>query len=230
VIDPGVDLDRVLTGRIALPGTRYPDAQKATRFYADLIARLRANTAVENAAAASFVPAGTGGFGLGRVFVAQGRPDPPVGTEVDAMWNVVTPDYFRTVGMTLLRGRQFTDDDTSSSTPVMIVSESFAARMFPGESALGKRARSWRDENLQREIVGVVADVRFFELNDTPRSAMYVPHTQNSWGSMLITIRARAGDPLALAPLLRKSVAEADPLLAVSNVGTMAEAGLILLI
>jgi len=226
VIDPGVDLDRVLTGRIALPGTRYPDAQKATRFYADLIARLRANTAVENAAAASFVPAGTGGFGLGRVFVAQGRPDPPVGTEVDAMWNVVTPDYFRTVGMTLLRGRQFTDDDTSSSTPVMIVSESFAARMFPGESAVGKRARSWRDENVQREIVGVVTDVRFLELNDTPRSAMYVPHTQNSWGSMLITIRARAGDPLALAPLLRKSVAEADPLLAVANVGTMAEAAM----
>jgi ABC-type antimicrobial peptide transport system permease subunit len=98
--------------------------------------------------------------------------------------------------------------------------------MFPGESALGKRARSWRDENLQREIVGVVSDVRYFELNDTPRSAMYVPHTQNSWSSMVITLRARAGDPSALAPLLRRSVAESDPLLAVASVGTMADAAM----
>ena len=222
-VDPGVDLDRVLTGRISLPGTRYPDAQKRTQFYADLITSLRAEAVVEDAAAASWVPVGTGGFGLGRVFVAEGRPDPPVGTEVDASWNVITPGFFRTVGMTLVRGRQFTDDDTSASKPVMIVSESFAARMFPGESALGKRARSWRDENIQREIVGVVSDVRFEGLADKPGSAMYVPHTQNAWSSMLITIRARAGDPAALQATLRKSVAARDPLLAVAGVSTMAD-------
>src|SRR6185295_4909927 len=102
---------------------------------------------------------------------------------------------------------QFTADDAAASTPVMIVSESFAARMFPGESALGKRARSWRDENVQREIVGVVSDVRYTGLSEKPGSTMYVPHAQDSWSSMLVAIRARAGNPAALAPVLRRSVA-----------------------
>ena len=223
-VDPGVDVDRVLTGRIALPGSRYQDSQKRTAFYADLVARLRAEAQVEYAAAASFVPAGTGGFGLGRVFIAEGRPDPPAGTDVGAQWNVVTPDYFRAVGMTLIGGRHFTDDDKATSAAVMIVSESFAAKMFPGESALGKRVRSWRDENVQREIVGVVSDVRYASLSEKPGSAIYVPHAQDPWSSMLVTLRARAGDPAALASVLRRSVAEQDALLAVARVSTMADA------
>ncbi len=149
---------------------------------------------VEAAALTSFVPVGGGGFGLGRVFLAEGRPEPPAGSDVAAQWNVITPDYFRTLGIPMRQGRAFTDRDTAASTPVIIVSTSFARRMFPDEDPIGKRVRSWRDENLLREIVGVVADVKYRGLADTERPLVYVPHTQNSWGAMRTVVRARHGD------------------------------------
>src|SRR6185295_17082223 len=186
-------------GRISLPGARYGDAEKSSRFFTDLIARIAADPRVESAAAASFVPVGTGGFGLGRVFLFEGQPEPPASQDLGAQWNVITPDYFRAVGMKLLAGRAFSDFDQSTSTPVTIVSDSFAKRMFPNESPLGKRVRSWRDENVYREIVGVVSEVRYTGLSDKFAPQFYVPHTQNSWGAMLLTVRARSGDPNGLA-------------------------------
>ena len=223
-VDPGVDLDRVLTARISLPGARYPDPAKRAQFHADLATRLQQNAAVEYAASASFVPAGTGGFGLGRVFLPEGRPEPPAAPDVPAQWNSVTPEYFRAVGMKLLSGREFADHDKGGSTPVMIVSASFANKMFGDEPALGKRVRSWRDENVYREIVGVVSEIRYQGLADTPGPQVYVPYAQDSWSSMLIVARARSGDPMQLAPLVRQAVGSLDGLLAVARVTTMAQA------
>jgi putative ABC transport system permease protein len=223
-VAPGVDVDRVLTGRISMPNARYPTGEKVGVFFDDLFGRLLANPDVASVAAATFVPAGTGGFGLGRVFLAEGRPEPPAGTDVDARWTVVTPGYFETVGIPLRQGRDFTADDRERMTPVAIVSESFVRKMFPNESPLGKRVRSWRDENLLREIVGVVGDVKTDGLADTEISGVYVPYRQDPWGSMLLVVRARQGDPSALAPAMRRAVAAADPLMALARVDTMASA------
>jgi predicted permease len=167
------------------------------------------------------VPAGGGGFGLGRVFLAEGRPAPPAGTDVAAMWNVVTPDYFSTVGIRVREGRAFSDRDGAATTPVMIVSSSFALAMFPGQSPIGRRVRSWRDENLLREIVGVVDDVRVEGLADREHPLVYVPHTQNSWGGLLIVVRARRGDPAALAGPVRRAVGALDPTLALADVRSL---------
>lgn len=222
-VDPGVDLQHVLSARISIPAARYPnDAARATFVHA-LVARLDADPAIDRAALTSYVPAGGGGFGLGRVFLAEGRPEPPAGTDVQAQWNVVTPDYFSTVGIRVREGRAFTDQDGAASTPAMIVSSSFARAMFPGESPIGRRVRSWRDENLLREIVGVVDDVKVEGLADRERPLVYVPHTQNSWGGMLIVARARRGDPAALAAPVRKAVGALDPTLALSNVRSLAD-------
>ena len=182
-VDPGVDVDRVLSARLTLPRNRYTTEAESIAFFQGLVDRLAASPGVESAAATSFVPVGGGGFGLGRVFLAEGRPEPPSAPDVSAQWNVITPDYFRTLGIPLLQGRAFSRDDRAASTPVVIVSQSFATRMFGEESAIGKRVRSWRDENVLREIVGIVGEVRYMGLGEREKlRQVYVPHTQNSWG------------------------------------------------
>jgi putative ABC transport system permease protein len=222
-VDAGVTLDRVISGRLSIPTARYTDAGKRSDFARRIVDALDADPAVESAAITSFVPAGGGGFNLGRAFLAEGRPEPPAGADVPAQWNVITPDYFRTVGIPVLAGRPFDARDTATSTPVMIVGESFAKRMFAGESPLGRRVRSWRDENVYREVVGVVADVKYTGLADRGNPLIYVPHPQDSWGSVLIVARARQGDPAALAPVLRRVVNGLDPNMAVAETRSLAE-------
>jgi len=105
---------------------------------------------------------------------------------------------------------------------VIIVNETFARRMFPAGDAIGHRIRSWRDENLLREIVGVVADVRYYGLGDADRALVYVPHRQNAWGIMVVAART-TGNPADFARAMREAVARIDPNLAVGRMGTLAE-------
>jgi hypothetical protein len=141
---------------------------------------------------------------------------------VGAQWNVITPDYFQTVGIPLLQGRAFSRDDRADSTPVVIVSRSFATQMFGDESPIGRRIRSWRDENVLREIVGVVGEVRYTSLDErTVSRQIYVPHSQNSWGLMNIVLRTSAGAAGGLESVLRHEVRAADADMAVSNVATL---------
>src|SRR5262245_25609903 len=92
--------------------------------------------------------------------------------------------------------------------------------MFPGEDPLGKRIRSWRDENKLREIVGVVGDVRYFGRDDELRGLVYVPHTQNTWRAMALNVRTQ-GNPVALIGAIRSQIKAVDKDLAVANINTM---------
>jgi predicted permease len=224
-VDPGVTLDRVVSGRLTLPGSRYRTLATRAQFTEDLARRLEESADVESAAITSYLPAGGGGSQLGRVFVAEGRPEPPVSPDVGAEWAVVTPRYFRTSGIPVLEGRSFSADDRADTTPVIIVSRSFARRMFPNESAIGRRVRSWRDENVLREIVGVVADVRFSGLADRERALIYIPYAQDdgSVGGMVAVARSRSADAAALGATLRRAVGAIDRDLAVADVRTLAE-------
>lgn len=219
-VDPGVDVEKVLVGQVLVPSARYPEPVARAQFYDRLTDALAAAPGVEAAAATSFLPAGGGGFGLGRVFLLEGQPEPPASSDYDAQWNVVTPDYFRTLGIPIVRGRAFTRQDTADSRPVMIINETMAARVFGKADPLGRRLRSWRDENLLREIVGVVADVRYYGLADEDRPLVYVPHHQNSWSSMTVALRAR-GNPAALADILRREVSRLDRDVAVARISTL---------
>lgn len=219
-VDPGVDVSNVLTARIIVAGARYPDAAKRAVFYKGLTERVAALPGVRSVGLTSRMPAGGPGSGLGRVFLAEGAPQPPAAPDHPAQWTVVDPGYFRTLRLPLLQGRTFTDADTASSTPVIVISERLAQQMFPGQDPIGKRIRSWRDENRLREIVGVVGDVKYFGLADRPRAAVYVPHMQDSWGTMMIAIRSD-GPPQNLVNALRGAVTAADPALALGDVGTL---------
>jgi putative ABC transport system permease protein len=215
-VDPGVDVERILAGRVTLPGARYTPPARV-QFYERLIDALTAAPGVEAAAATSYLPAGGRGFGLGRVFLLEGQPEPPASTDHAAAWNVVTPEYFRALGIPVMRGRTFTRADAADSIPVTIINQTMARRVFGGADPIGRRMRSWRDENLLREIVGIVGDVRYDGLADDERSLVYVPHRQNAWGSLTVTVRA-AGNPAGLSEMLRREAARLDPDIAVARI------------
>lgn len=219
-VDPGVDVEKVLTGRVVAPWARYPQPEACARFYERLIDALASTPGVESAAATSYLPVGGRGFGLGRSFLLEGQAEPPASSDYQAMWNVVTSDYFRTLGIPIVRGRAFTREDTADSRPVMIINQTMATRVFGDADPIGKRIRSWRDENLLREIVGVTADVRYDGLADEDRSLVYVPHPQNAWNSMTVAIRAH-GDPAALAETLRREVTRLDRDVAVARIAPL---------
>ena len=217
---PGADIDRVLSARIGVPGSRYTFAQRL-EFFEKLVSQLEASPGVDAAAITSYLPAGGGGFGLGRVFLFEGQAEPPASADVPAQWFVVSPHYFRTLGIALVGGRAFDDRDGAKTTPVMIVSESFAQKMFPNQDPIGRRVRSWRDENVYREIVGVVRDVVLDSLTDKGRAIVYVPHAQQGWGGMTVAVRAATGSPEHLTSTLRRIVSGLDPELPLANIGTM---------
>jgi putative ABC transport system permease protein len=219
-VDPGVDVEKILTGRVVVPSARYVRPEARAQFYDRLIDALASTPAVEAAAATSYLPVGGRGFGLGRSFLLEGQAEPPASADYQAMWNVVTTDYFRTLGIPIVRGRAFTRQDTADSPPVMIINQTMATRVFGNADPIGKRMRSWRDENLLREIVGVTADVRYNGLADEDRSLVYVPHHQNAWSSMTVAIRAR-GNPGTLAETLRREVSRLDRDVAVSRISTL---------
>jgi predicted permease len=177
-VDTGFDHHHVLTAWITLPGIRYRNGAQVITFFYGLRDRLAAAPGIEAAGIVSASPLGAGGFYLGRSMVAEGREVIPA-NEISVLWQAATPGYFAALGMQI-RGRDFTIRDDTASPPVMIVSETFAARMFGRENPIGKRAMSSRDEKVEREIVGVVRDVKLNGAADSARALVWVPYAQNN--------------------------------------------------
>ena len=218
-VNPGVTLDRVVSGRISVPAARYPTQARRLQFADDLVARLEERADIESAALTSFVPAGAGGFGLGRSFLAEGRPD---GSELTALWNTVTPHYFQTMGIPIVEGRSFDTRDQPGATPVMIVSKGFAERMFPGEPAIGKRVKSSRDEKVYREIVGIADEVTYWGVGERRRAPLvYVPSAQDDQFGGLIVARSRGDDAGSIVTSVRHALAQVDPGMAIAELRTL---------
>ena len=217
-VDPGFNSRGILTATIGLPRTGYPERRQITAFYGQLIERLKALPGVQAAGAVSDLPLGGGASDVS--FVVQGRPLPPPGQRPAAWYNSVTTDYFRTMGVRLLRGREFGERDSEQAPRAVIISETMARRFFPDEDPIGKRLGNGEDDNW-REIVGVVADVRHFGLDAEARPTMYFPDRQAPSRGMSLVVRAGGGDPLALAGAVRGAVLALDPNLAVAGLGTL---------
>jgi predicted permease len=219
-VDPGFQVDRLLTMEINSPSLRYPDATRIIAFYKNLIDSVQTAPGVESVAASSALPLGGGGFYLGRVFLIEGQPEPPASADYPAQWNVISPGYFTTAGIRLITGRDFNERDGTDTNKVIIINATLARQMFGNENPLGKRIRSWRDENQLREIVGVVEDVRYYGRDDELRGLVYVPHAQNAWRSMALTVRTH-DDPASAISAIRSQIAAVDKDLAVANLETM---------
>ena len=149
---------------------------------------------LQSAGAVLSLPLGGDTFNVGRSYIREGRPATPE-ESANAAYLVATPDYFHALQIPLVAGRAFTDQDTEQTPKVLIVNESMARQLWPGESPVGKRITIWRDEKFPREIVGVVGDTKR-SLDAEAGSQMYVPFAQDSDWGMSLVIRTNA-DPAA---------------------------------
>ncbi|MGI8995650.1 MAG: ABC transporter permease [Pyrinomonadaceae bacterium] len=223
-VDTGFDTENVLTFQLRLFGKRYQDAKSVRDFYQQLIERLEAQPGVEAAGAVLIRPLeGVIGWDVPYATANQ-SPDEAKRNRVPN-FEVVTPHYFRSVGLPLKVGREFTERDTEESPKVVIISEAMAQSIFaPGVDPVGQRLRLFDPtdpDNSWRTVVGVVGDARYREVRDA-RWDVYVPYRQFAFPVRYITVRT-ASDPAAFSAVVRREVAALDPQQAVTSVKTTAQ-------
>ena len=217
-VDAGFDRDRTVTMRVSLPGSRYPNAPQRTQFFHRLFERIAPLPGVQAAGAVSFLP--MVGLGAATGYEVVGEPPPPAGQEPVCDVRVITNDYFKAMGIPVLRGRLFNEQDATDATNKVIVNETMARRHWPNQDPIGRKVKiSWNDTR-EDEIVGVVGDVRHQGLDATPRSMTYWPHARFAYGSMTLAVRT-AGEPAAVVGAVSRVIREHDPNLAVADVQTL---------
>lgn len=215
----GFSPDHLLTMRISIPSVKYKGKQKP-EFFQRLTESVAGLPGVESTGAVLSLPLGGSNYSVGRSFIPEGRPLTPE-ESINASYVVVTPGYFHTMKIPLKDGRQFTTEDREETTKVVVINETLARRHFPGQSAIGKRIKIWRDEDFPREIIGVVGDTKTEALEDESSPQIYVPHAQDpSWGGLSLVVRT-SGTPSALTPAVRGAVLSIDPDQPVFNIKTM---------
>jgi len=207
--DTGMDAEGVLVFDVRLPGARYPDQALVTQYLDEAVSRLEAAPGIVAASATSSLPLGVSRFNTRRVFLFEGAPEPPSGPDFGALWIEVDPEYMPTLGLEPRRGRDFTPDDASGTEPVIMVNETMARLMSPEQEILGRRIRSWRDEDVLREVVGVVPDIQLGTLAGRNEPAVFVPRAQSDAHAMSFIVRA-AGDPAAAVPAVRAIMRDLD--------------------
>ena len=216
-IDPGFNPNNALTASVTLPSRKYPEENQQSAFFQQLLEKVRALPGVQAAGASNVVPLG-GDYVLG--FVIEGRPPLPPGAGQSTNYYAVSADYFKAMGIPLLRGRVFTEQDTRNSTRVAVISESMAKRVFPNEDPIGKRIHVTNGPTVFREIVGIVGDVKHYGLDQDTTLQTYEPYTQQPFSSMTLVVRT-AGDPTNLTSAIRNQVLSIDKEQPVSGVRTL---------
>jgi predicted permease len=216
--DPGLDPRGVLTASISLPPTRYAENEQTVAFYVRALERVAALPGVE--AAGAIQPLPLSDSSMSTSFWVDGQPDPGPGACPSSAARVITPGYLRAMGIPLVRGRAFTEQDDANAPKVLLVNEALARKHFPGEDPVGRRL-SIGLNGINGEVVGVVGDVRHRRLNTTPGPEYYVPFRQVPFDTMSLAVRTTSGDPAALASSVRAAVQEIDGELPVYGLRTM---------
>jgi len=218
-VNPGIKPDHLLTLRLTLPQTEYRENQQASNFYQQLLARLSSMPGAESAGAVTVLPL-SGGFSCDS-FTRDDKPNTP-GQEPCAEYRSITPGYFRTMGMALLNGREFTERDSGSAPPVAIINETMARRFFADVNPLGMRITPDTGQRISREIIGIVRDIKHFGLDKDAGPELYVPYFQDAWArTMTVVLRTSAADPASLSSAVRREIWAIDKNLPVVNIQTM---------
>ncbi len=216
-IDPGFDARNVDVASfdLSLAGLDEPAGRALVT---DLLARVRALPAVESASMAVDLPLDGGGFGFGRLKPADRAL--PEDRPLKADWNIVSPDFFRTMRIRLAAGRPFDERDLAGIRPVAIVNETFARRVWPGERAIGKHLlNDAGDGEVSLEVVGIERDLKYRSLGEAPRPFIYVPLSQR-WLSRL-TLIVRHAPGAAVMPEIRSIVRALSPALPIVDAQTL---------
>jgi putative ABC transport system permease protein len=209
--DPGFATEGRLASNVWLPYSKYKQPEKQLAFYRELLARMRAVPAVENVGIVSNPPMGN--FD-GRVFAVEGDTT-SVGSLPEAQFYMVSADYTRAMGIAQHAGRTFSEADTETSAPVVLINQKLADTRFPGQDPIGKhiQVQSGKKENgtyIWRTIVGVVGNVKQHGLDQPPVEQIYVPYAQFPVTWMTLVVHA-SGDPRAVISPMRSIVKELDP-------------------
>jgi putative ABC transport system permease protein len=223
-LDPGFTTTGIVKAEYQLPPSRYPvdfkvfpDFKEMHAFTRGLLEKVRALPGLESAAIAGDHPLAPG---FTNSFTIVGR-EAEAATQPEISVRRVTAGYFRTMGVPLVRGRLFTEHDSTSAGPVAAINQATAERLFDGQDPLGKRISFW---GTQRTIVGVVGNERFHGLAEAAPIAVYAPLDQapstNGAGALLVRT---TGDPRSILPTVRAAIREQDPALAVFGLEPFAE-------
>ena len=223
-VDPGFEIEGVLSAGITLPHSKYSEPNQINNFHRQLFERISVLPGVKSATIAYDAPLQsnwTDSVAIeGRVLPADSRPE-------SANFIPVGPDYFDTVGVKLAAGRKFTLLDDQDHPGVAIVNESFVKHYFPNEDPLGRRivpgppGRIWDQQRMTSfEIVGIVRDVKLAGLDAPSEPAYYLPASQAPLGDMTILVRT-SSDPLSIVGAVRQAVLSIDPNQPISNVTTL---------
>jgi putative ABC transport system permease protein len=225
-VAPGFDPQQVLAFNVAPSADRTSTPQRIVGFYRELTEQLKALPGVVDASVVFQLP--LAGSGATTSVVIEGRPT-DAAEQPTVVIHMAAPGYFRTMGIPIVRGRDFTDGDNLNGAPVLIVNEALARQQFPNEDPIGKRMAPGfstlpvsDDDSGMREIVGVVADVKHRTLQGAPQPEIYFAQSQMPMAAMTAVVRA-AGDPRALQRSVRTVVQSLDRNAPVYSVRTVEE-------
>lgn len=219
-VRPGFDPDHLLTAQLPLPALKYPKVEQSINFHKEMLRRIGTLPGVQSASITTNLPLGgrdTNNFDL------EIRPTPSGKSQEVAEFLSVSPEYFRTLGIPLLKGRALSEQDNEEAPPVMVISQAMAKRYFPNEDPIGMRLKlggcvecDWTT------IVGVVGDVKNGGLSAEDDSAMYCPFVQESFNIRMMTLVVRMeGDPASFISTVRREVNSIDPDLALADIKMM---------
>lgn len=219
-VDPGMHPGRMLTFRVDLPHASYTEPQRL-QFYRQLMDKLQGSPGVLGVAAGAPMPLSNSDFNIS--FRIEGHPVPPSQEPVADM-SIVTPGYFKTLGIPLIAGREFTEHDDEHAPGAIIVNQAFAKRFFPDGNLMGKRIRpgfgSEAVPAMMREIIGVVGDVKQRGMASAAVPTYYTSYRQGLITSLVVCVRS-AGDPLSLIGPVRREVESLDSQVPVYDLWTM---------
>lgn len=221
-VSPGLNSQNVLTLVVGIPEVKYPTAKQA-QFYHDLVAHIESLPGVRSASAVIPLPLSGDSFVIS--FETEGRPVAK-GDRPSADFFAITGGYFKTMGIPVVKGRDFTERDDKRATGVVIVNEAFAQKFFPGEDPIGKHIRPGistdEDKPVMREIVGVVGDVKNRDLSSEFRPGYFLPQAQIPFNQMTLLVKT-TNDPHSLITAVQNEVHSMDKELPVFNIKTMDE-------
>ena len=215
-VNPGFSSDKTLTMELSLPANNYPRVRRPG-FYQDLLQRIGALPGVESVAAARHLP--LSGDNMNFSFDIEGRPFPE-GTSPGADCRFVTSDYFKLLGVQLLKGRVFAEGDGPDAPPVLLINETLTKQYFLNENPIGQRLVLGIN-NFSGSIVGVVRDVKHVGLDAETKPEIYVNYVQGPyWADMNLLVHT-SGDPVAIAPSVRGQISAIDRQVPVARIRTM---------
>jgi putative ABC transport system permease protein len=207
--DPGFKAQGVLiNSQLVLPRDKYTTNEQSVNFFKQLLERVKTFPGVQAAGGITSLPLSGNSSTNGYVIV--GKPSSSPGGTRGAVWNVVTEDYFKTMGIPLIRGRELRDSDNSGALHVALINDALAKREFPGTDPIGQRVLLSTRNAQPYEIVGIVGSSKQFSVGQDALPEIFTPYQQSTLQFMYVVVKAQ-GDPMRLAAPIRSAVRDLDP-------------------